>query len=312
MDNLLSARIAALRKERGLTQEQLGQLVGVSAQAVSKWEKGGAPDVELLPALADRLGVSLDGLFGRDTGPVVDIKATLHQWLIGFPVNERIGKLYQLLATLFSDFYISPMEFSANLDSFPLIDDCYASGMEEAGFDQPTWLRSYACMDSGLCMGVMSKKLPVYLLMPEPPEGYDRHLASNEEYRRLFQILSTPGALELLRYLHTQPFSYYTPSALAARVGLPADEADRLLSSLVHLNLLQSVSLELEDRSDRAYRIYDFDGLVPFLFFSRWIMTADDAWVCSWNIRKRPILAPPEQQKKNLGERKETHETDNT
>ena len=66
MADVLSGRIAELRKERGLTQEQLGQLVGVSAQAVSKWEKGGAPDVELLPALADRLGVTIDGLFGRE------------------------------------------------------------------------------------------------------------------------------------------------------------------------------------------------------------------------------------------------------
>lgn len=53
MNCYLSERIAVLRRERGLTQEQLGQLVGVSAQAVSKWEKGGAPDVELLPTLAD-------------------------------------------------------------------------------------------------------------------------------------------------------------------------------------------------------------------------------------------------------------------
>ena len=56
----LNERIAALRKERGFTLEQLGQMVGVSAQAVSKWEKGGAPDVSLLPAVADALGVSID------------------------------------------------------------------------------------------------------------------------------------------------------------------------------------------------------------------------------------------------------------
>ncbi len=48
MPNILSERIAALRKERGLTQEQLGRLVGVSYQAVGKWEKGGAPDIEML------------------------------------------------------------------------------------------------------------------------------------------------------------------------------------------------------------------------------------------------------------------------
>lgn len=69
MANILSERIAELRRERGLTQEQLGQPLGVSAQAVSKWEKGGAPDVELLPALADQLGVTVDALFGREGAP---------------------------------------------------------------------------------------------------------------------------------------------------------------------------------------------------------------------------------------------------
>ena len=58
MSGLLNERITALRKERGFTQEQLGQMVGVSAQAVSKWEKGGFPDVELLPAVAGALGAN--------------------------------------------------------------------------------------------------------------------------------------------------------------------------------------------------------------------------------------------------------------
>ena len=42
MPGMLSERIAALRKERGLTQEQLGKMVGVSSQAVGKWEIGRA------------------------------------------------------------------------------------------------------------------------------------------------------------------------------------------------------------------------------------------------------------------------------
>ena len=68
MPGILSERIAALRKERGLTQEQLGKMVGVSYQAVGKWEKGGAPDVELLPILAEQLGVTIDALFGLEGG----------------------------------------------------------------------------------------------------------------------------------------------------------------------------------------------------------------------------------------------------
>ena len=59
-------RIAAYRKERGLTQESLAQRLGVTNQAVSKWESDQCcPDIMLLPALADEFGVSLDELFGR-------------------------------------------------------------------------------------------------------------------------------------------------------------------------------------------------------------------------------------------------------
>ena len=62
----LSEQIAKFRKAQGLTQEDLAKSVGVSSQAVSRWECGGAPDVTLLPAIADRLGVTIDALFGRE------------------------------------------------------------------------------------------------------------------------------------------------------------------------------------------------------------------------------------------------------
>ena len=60
----IGENIAKHRKLRGYTQEQLGELVGVSGQAVSKWENGGVPDTYLLPTISKVLGVSIDALFG--------------------------------------------------------------------------------------------------------------------------------------------------------------------------------------------------------------------------------------------------------
>lgn len=52
------------RKEAGLTQETLAEKLGVSPQAVSKWENGvGYPDITLCADIADALGVSIDELF---------------------------------------------------------------------------------------------------------------------------------------------------------------------------------------------------------------------------------------------------------
>ena len=57
------ALIRALREERGLTQRQLADALGVTDKAVSKWERGGGcPDIELLGGLAERLGTPVETL----------------------------------------------------------------------------------------------------------------------------------------------------------------------------------------------------------------------------------------------------------
>lgn len=57
-------KIRELRKQRGITQEQLAESIGISFQAVSKWENNIAlPDIALAPVLASYFGVSMDELF---------------------------------------------------------------------------------------------------------------------------------------------------------------------------------------------------------------------------------------------------------
>ena len=60
----IGAKIKQLRTRRGMTQEQLGTELGLSAQAISKWEAGTTmPDINLLPQLSVLFGVSIDELF---------------------------------------------------------------------------------------------------------------------------------------------------------------------------------------------------------------------------------------------------------
>lgn len=65
MELHIARELKNLRKRRDLTQEELANILGVTPQAVSKWERGeGCPDVALLPGIAVFFGVSLDELFG--------------------------------------------------------------------------------------------------------------------------------------------------------------------------------------------------------------------------------------------------------
>ena len=82
MNTTLGKRIAALRREKELKQEELAEKIGVSSQAVSKWENDQTcPDITLLPLLAKILGVSIDELLTgkKDEAPVVKL----------VPENER-------------------------------------------------------------------------------------------------------------------------------------------------------------------------------------------------------------------------------
>ena len=76
MNTTLGKRIAALRREKGLKQDELAEKLGVSAQAVSKWENDQTcPDISLLPSLAKTLGVSVDELLSgkQESAPIVQV-----------------------------------------------------------------------------------------------------------------------------------------------------------------------------------------------------------------------------------------------
>ncbi len=67
---MIGAQIAAYRKQKDLTQEQLGEMLGVSNRTVSKWESDTSlPGVDMIPNIAEALGVTLDALFGIKSDP---------------------------------------------------------------------------------------------------------------------------------------------------------------------------------------------------------------------------------------------------
>ncbi len=66
MAQTIGEKIAALRKERHVTQTELAEYLFLVPQTISKWEVGnGTPDIALLPRIADFFGISVDELFGR-------------------------------------------------------------------------------------------------------------------------------------------------------------------------------------------------------------------------------------------------------
>ena len=79
MNNYItSATIKRLREEKGITQTQLAEQIGVSSKAVSKWETAkGLPDITLIEPLAEALGVSVMELMSGDTVSNKNVSANI-------------------------------------------------------------------------------------------------------------------------------------------------------------------------------------------------------------------------------------------
>ena len=94
--NIIGEQIAKFRKSKGLTQRELGEAIGVSASAVSQWESGGTPDISLLPALSDVLGVTVDSLFGREKSRREDMGEAAGKYLSSLPTEKRLSEFISL------------------------------------------------------------------------------------------------------------------------------------------------------------------------------------------------------------------------
>lgn len=189
--------IAKIRKERGITQEQLGKALGISSQAVSKWENGGSPDTEMLPEIADTLGVTIDTLYGRSNEPHKDMKTTLLNWLSKFPKEKRMYKLFSLLCcTLGHPYYVDINIQSADgneIIKLP-VSSCYS--IDASMPQQTAWFRSAIILDNGIQLAIPAEDCPLFMVMPEPVDGYELHFSDNEEYRTLFLRSQCPEHLK--------------------------------------------------------------------------------------------------------------------
>ena len=90
--------IAALRKEKGLTQEQLGEKLGVTNKTISRWENGNyMPDVEMLSLLSKEFGVSINELVSGERLATEDFKKAADSNLVTaldnstFTLKEKIA-----------------------------------------------------------------------------------------------------------------------------------------------------------------------------------------------------------------------------
>lgn len=222
----LGKQIREFRKRKGITQEELAGQIGISVQAVSKWENGGSPDIELLPALADFFHVSLDELFDRTYQPAEGIDALLTRAVNQMKEGERFHKIMEYCWAMERGFCCSDAELEQSWDET-------VKRVGESRFN-----RSRMEYDAGITLMRLGNTFSWFFVMPESQWGYVDQLKYRKEFLELFSFLGSETGLKSVYFLHSRKVKTVTENQLSDALGIDAEDTKNLVDKLIKYHFL--------------------------------------------------------------------------
>lgn len=254
--NKINLQIKKIRKKKGFTQEQLADSVGVSPQAVSKWEQQGLPDTALLPQIADFLGVSIDELFGREKSDTCLEQQVLDE-ILSLPEDKRFERAFDFCWALCSIYNSDAIYYKAS--------DTYSFGSQGA-YSQTT-------TNNGFLHTRLNKNLKYFILMPEPENGYDDYLEYDEKYVQLFEFLSIKNALRVIYYLSSNPSTvFFNEKMLCDNLNLELENTQEIINGMLKLNFIWKASLDSGSSSEYIYQFISDCTFTLFMTFTKLLL----------------------------------------
>lgn len=232
----LSQNIKRLRTTKGLTQEQLANVLGVSSQAISKWETSDTyPDGALLVPLAQALDASLDELFDHRATSMRDISARIRRLLHDTPTEAHFSTLRDLC------WQIEKGLFNCHRD----IGQGFGEGYDPEEIKNQS-LSSYSLCDQGFTH-VSNGRAPFFLLFPTDGKALSEVIGDGEEMRAVFEALGDRDTMRALLHLLRLPERYVFEAPLLANECDIADEKlPAVMASLKKLGVIGKREVELD------------------------------------------------------------------
>ena len=236
----LGENIRERRKTLGMTQEALGEKMGLAPQTVSKWERDESmPEAALLTTLADTLCCSLDRLFDRRTEEYLDAANAAKDWLLTLKGEERwMGalRLGRIVQTALAGFW--ELHKSNPLVQMPKIED----------YDDLHGVTGLVRSDEGYSLSAWGNALPYLLLFPEPKQGWGPWF--DEDDPGYWQALAKEPVRQALRRLYAGEIPQSFERSWATEKGALSEET---LADLVKLDALNTHPMRLNGADSEFY-----------------------------------------------------------
>ncbi len=236
----IAANIAKFRKERGMTQEALAEVIGVSPQTISKWETAATyPDVALLPVIADVFGVTIDALYGRDSDcPDVSAQTVFDA------VIEAVRK--NIVATI----HVPEMDgsFEAHLAKY------------KKAMQADKRHRSVIENDRDV---LYFREAVGALALRKPEEGWSS-LFAKEENLDILRLLADEDFRRAMRVIISRRMLNFTPPSLAKAAGV--EDADKLEVMLQISGLFAKRELLIDEKPLVFYELTTGESRLYLLY----------------------------------------------
>ena len=225
--------ISKLRKDAGLTQEQLANMVGVSAQTVSKWETGTTmPDIMLLPIIADIFGVDVDYLFGIK-------RKTSNKKIYNYNAHEELyNSFFEVMQNLWGgaetdlETVGNASESIEYLKKHPDTQTLVLSNIEGNG----------VFADCNIALTFNKSKDEIQSLYDDDSAWTVLKRFADGETRSVF------------KYLLADCYKCFTAPCISAKTGIELPLVERALNNLLHLKLISRTDVATEDGTIYVYR----------------------------------------------------------
>lgn len=196
--NTMGEKIAELRKSKSMTQEELATRIGVSPQAISRWENNATmPDIMLLPVLADILDITIDELFSANKIAVMNER----------DIDLAPKAAYMSVLDVLCKSFKQSREYKAEQFLQDLKDQRGAqSGIRSANSDDAVYATD------GLAVAYLAEK------------GTAVQLLEDDRIAEFFAALSNRAFRSMLEYLFEKGRSL-TPAFAVAKFGISEAEA---------------------------------------------------------------------------------------
>ena len=274
---IIGKHIASMRKEKGIKQEELANYVGVSTQAVSKWENGGVPDTELLPKIADFFSVSVDFLFERDITNYEDLNMALCKKIIDTPKEQHFKLAFDycwnIETSLFGDFSKdgSIEDYSKKIGKD---EQYYSSIMSNYGFTR---------------IGI-ANRLQYFLLVPEI-QNTNAAFFEDVDYLSFLRDFSDEKVFESCVFLYKRDSEKpFTEKLLVKKLKIEEEKAKQVLLVLEKYKLVYIEQVEMDDEFQTVYKFNPTPSFIAFLIFSREMIKPPNHFIYYNGGRTNPYL----------------------